>query len=37
MSKREFDIFALVINFLAVDWQPKHIIIGLFKTSETIR
>jgi hypothetical protein len=37
MSKREFDIFALVINFLGVDWQPKDIIIGLFKANETER
>ncbi len=36
MSKKVFDIFALVKNFLGVDWQPKHIIIGLFKASETI-
>jgi len=36
MSKRVFDIFALVKNFLEVDWQPKHIIIGLFKAGETI-
>jgi hypothetical protein len=26
-----------VINFLKVDWQPKHITIGLFKTSEITR
>jgi hypothetical protein len=24
-------IFALVINFLGVDWQPKHITLGLFE------
>jgi hypothetical protein len=30
-----YDIFALLKNFLGVDWQPKHIIIGLFKRSET--
>jgi hypothetical protein len=29
------DIFALLKNFLGVDWQQKHIIIGLFKKSET--
>ncbi len=34
MSNGEHDIFALVINFLKVDWQPKHITIGLFETSE---
>jgi hypothetical protein len=37
MSKKAHDIFALVINFFGVDWQPKHIIIGLFHTSETTR
>jgi hypothetical protein len=37
MSKKTHDIFALVINFLGVDWQPKHITIGLFHTSEIIR
>jgi hypothetical protein len=36
MSKRVSYIFALVINFLGVDRQLKHIIIGLFKASETI-
>jgi hypothetical protein len=29
------DIFALLKKFLRVDWQPKHIIIGLFKRRET--
>jgi len=29
MSKAEHDAFALVINFLGVDWQPKHITLGL--------
>jgi hypothetical protein len=27
MSKEVHNIFALVIKFLGVDWQPKHIII----------
>jgi hypothetical protein len=31
MSKGGHDIFALVINFLGANWQPKHIIIGLFE------
>jgi hypothetical protein len=35
MSKGTHHIFVLVINFLGVDWQPKHITIGLFKASET--
>ncbi len=37
MSIKAHDIFALVIKFLGVDWQPKHITIGLFHTSETTR
>jgi hypothetical protein len=36
VKKRVIHIFALVINFLGVDWQPKFIIIGLFLASETI-
>ncbi len=29
MSKVGHDVFALVINFSSVDWQPKHITLGL--------
>jgi len=29
-------IFALVINFLGFDWQPKLITSGLFETTKTI-
>jgi hypothetical protein len=29
------DIFALLKKNLRLDWQPKHIIMGLFKRSET--
>ncbi len=35
MFKKTYDVFALVINFLGSDWQPKHVTIGLFKTIET--
>jgi hypothetical protein len=35
MSKGVDDIFAFVINFLRVDWQPKHILIGLFEAYDT--
>ncbi len=35
MSKGEHDILALVINFLGVDWQPKHITFHLFKATNT--
>ncbi len=30
MSKSKFDIFALVINFLTLDWEAKYVtIIGI--------
>jgi len=35
MSKVGHDIFALVIYFLKDDWQPKHIIFGLFEPIDT--
>jgi hypothetical protein len=35
MLKGAYDIFAFVINFLKVDWQPKHIAIGLFEAFDT--
>ncbi len=35
MSKARHDIFALVINFLGNDWQPKHITFGLFEPIDT--
>ncbi len=31
MSIGGHDIFVLVIKFLGVDWQPKHITLGLFE------
>jgi hypothetical protein len=34
MSKGAYDVFALVINFLNNDWQPKHVTIGLFETKK---
>jgi hypothetical protein len=34
MSKGPYDIFALVINFLGKDWQPKHITIKLFEAMD---
>jgi hypothetical protein len=37
MSNGEHDIFALVINFLKVDWQLKHITTSLFETSENYK
>jgi hypothetical protein len=37
MSNGEHDIFVLMINFLKLHWQPKHITIGLFETSDITR
>ncbi len=37
MSKRAYDILSLVINFLGVYWQPKHIATQCFETSDTFR
>jgi hypothetical protein len=37
MSKRAYDILSLVIKFLGVYWQPKHIAIGCFEGSNTSR
>jgi hypothetical protein len=36
MSRGALNIFALVVNFLRIDDQPKHVIIKLFKVNETI-
>ncbi len=37
MSKSAFDIFALVINFLTLDQEPKHVTIGLFEAKGTTK
>jgi hypothetical protein len=34
MSKGAHDIFAVVINFLSTNWEPNHIIIGLFEVDD---
>jgi hypothetical protein len=34
MSKGKYDIFALVINFLVENWQPKKVTINLFETTK---
>jgi hypothetical protein len=34
MSKGGHDIFTLVIKFSRVDWQPKHITLGLFEVKD---
>jgi hypothetical protein len=36
MSKGVYDIFALVINFLDENWQPKKVTIDLFEATKTI-
>jgi hypothetical protein len=37
MNKGVFDTFALVINFLTLDWEPKHVTLGLFEAKGTTR
>ncbi len=37
MSMGAYDVFALVVNFINVDWTPKHAMIMLFGTIETIK
>jgi hypothetical protein len=34
MSKGAYVVFALVINFLSNDWQPKHVTISLFEMTK---
>jgi hypothetical protein len=34
LSKGVYDIFALVINFLDENWQPKKVTISLFETTK---
>jgi hypothetical protein len=36
MSKGARDTFAFVTIFLTLDWEPKHVTIGLFKAKDTI-
>jgi hypothetical protein len=33
ISKGAHDIFTFVINFLGIDWQPKHVTLGLFESA----
>ena len=35
MSKGAQDTFALVVNFLSADWEPMHVIVGLFEANDT--
>jgi hypothetical protein len=36
MSKGAHDIFTLVLNFVGSYWQPKQMVISLFKAIKTI-
>ncbi len=29
------DVFVVVVNFLSTNWEPKHIIVGLFDANDT--
>jgi hypothetical protein len=33
MSKRAYDIFALMIKFLGIDQQSKHVTFGVFEVT----
>jgi DNA-directed RNA polymerase subunit H (RpoH/RPB5) len=37
MSKGAYNVFALVINFLSNDLQPKHVTINLFEATKILR
>jgi len=34
MSKGANDVFSLVMNFIGVNWKPKHVMIRLFDTTK---
>ncbi len=35
MSKGAHDVFAMVVNFLSISLEPKHVTVGLFEASNT--
>ncbi len=37
MNKGAFDNFSFMINFLTLDWEPKHVTMGLFDAKHTTR
>jgi len=37
MSMGTYDVFALVVNFINVDWTSKHVMIKLFEAIETMK
>jgi len=36
MNKGALDTFTLVINFLTLDWEPKHVTIGFLRRKELL-
>ncbi len=36
MNKGAFDTFALLINFLTLDWEPNHVTIGIVEEKNMI-
>jgi hypothetical protein len=37
MNRRQQNIFALIINFLTLDWKPHHVFVSLFEANDTTR
>jgi hypothetical protein len=37
MSRKGFDTFALVMNYINKKWEPCHVIVGIFEVHETLR
>lgn len=37
MSKRQHDIFGLIINFLTINWESSHVTIGLLIDNDTTK
>jgi hypothetical protein len=35
MSKGAHDVFVIIVNFMSIIWEPKHIAIGLFEAIVT--
>jgi hypothetical protein len=36
IKKRTHDVFFMVVNFISKNWEPMHVTIGLFETSNII-
>jgi hypothetical protein len=37
MSRKGFDTFALIMNYINKKWEPCHVIVGIFEIHETLR